>query len=372
MKEQPKDERLGRPSASGIYRLARCPGSWQAELRCPAENESSDALAGTRLHAHMEHGTTPEDPEEAEAIAWIRETERNIAVPLFGGDCAEVEREVRYQYSDAYGVVYTGKPDAVYMADGVALIIDYKFGRLGAEAADSNLQLAALAVAVAQSHPEVGTVYACLLQPYVSRKTPRVVRYDSDQLEQAEAYMRRVVGAAMQPGAPLKAGSQQCRYCRAKASCPAALAQLSTFSASDLATTWEQLTPAERYDRYMLWKAVQKVGEQLERKIKADLAAGMEIPGLILGNGKKAFTVTDPTAVFRELNRIYPGAVTAEAFTVCCKVGITELDKLVHSARKAEDPRAKVADSKTWLRNTIAPFAETKISEGSIKEGGAA
>lgn len=73
--EMVKDERQGRPSASGMQRLFLCPGSWQAEKKCPVDEESEDAALGTMLHACMEHGTTPENPEDAEAVAWCREME---------------------------------------------------------------------------------------------------------------------------------------------------------------------------------------------------------------------------------------------------------------------------------------------------------
>jgi len=55
-------------------------------------------------------------------------------------------------------------------------------------------------------------------------------------------------------------------------------------------------------------------------------------------------------------------------------VGITDLDKLVHAVRKAADAGAKVAESKDWLRKTLAGCAEVKVSDGSVKEveGGAA
>ncbi len=59
-----EDERQGLPSASGMQRLFLCPGSWNAERKCPVDEESDDAALGTMLHVHMEQGTMPEDPED--------------------------------------------------------------------------------------------------------------------------------------------------------------------------------------------------------------------------------------------------------------------------------------------------------------------
>ena len=63
-----------------------------------------------------------------------------------------------------------------------------------------------------------------------------------------------------------------------------------------------------------------------------------------------------------------------EAFAGCCKVGITELDRLVHAARKAADPKATTKASREWLRQLLAEYGESKTTKGSVKEveGGAA
>ena len=104
------------------------------------------------------------------------------------------------------------------------------------------------------------------------------------------------------------------------------------------------------------------------------MMAELDIPGLCLTSGKKAFTVTDAAAAFQILNGLFPDGIAAQAVTGCCKVGITDLDKLVHAVRKAADAGAKVAESKDWLRKTLAGCAEVKVSDGSVKEeeGGAA
>ena len=108
----------------------------------------------------------------------------------------------------------------------------------------------------------------------------------------------------------------------------------------------------------------------MEAKVKADLKAELEIPGLCLTSGKKAFTVTDPAAAFSVLHELFPDRIGAAAFTSCCKVGITELDKLVHSVRKLQGIQTTVDESKKWLRKTLARCASTKVSEGSVKEIG--
>ena len=144
-------------------------------------------------------------------------------------------------------------------------------------------------------------------------------------------------------------------------------------TSGDLTAAWEEWSPEKRREAYDLAKLAKKWAASVESKVKADLRAEVEIPGLVLAPGKKAFTVTDAAAAFQILNGLFPDDITAQAFTACCKVGITDLDKLVHSVRKAADAGAKVAESKDWLRKTLAGCAEVKVSDGSVKEveGGA-
>ena len=381
-----EDERQGLPSASGMQRLFLCPGSWNAERKCPVDEESDDAALGTMLHVHMEQGTMPEDPEDAEAVAWCRETEislceKYLEMSDFSKDLLREQfmREVRYFEKDG---MFSGKPDLVVYWGRRALVIDYKFGHLPVAAAECNLQLSALAVLVADSKcgyrlPEfemIDEVFVCILQPYASRKEPAVCRYTRGSVEQARAFFQTCIKLAQDEHAPLKPSEKACRYCRAQSSCPAVSLALVNVTSGDLTAAWEQWTPEKRREAYDLAKLAKKWAASVEGKVKADLKAEVDIPGLVLAPGKKAFTITDAAAAFQILNGLFPDGITAPAFTSCCKVGITDLDKLVHSVRKAADAGAKVAESKDWLRKTLAGCAEVKVSDGSVKEigGGAA
>ena len=372
--EMIKDERQGLPSASGMQRLFLCPGSWNAERKCPIDEESEDAAMGTMLHACMEQGTTPEDPEDAEAVAWCREMEDFLCNKYLGSTDVSRYREVRlFERGDR---LFSGKPDMVAVGTRRALVVDYKFGGLPVAAAECNLQLSALAVLVMDMFEDgaVDEVFVCILQPYASRKEPAVCRYTRESVEQARAFFQTCIKLAQDEHAPLKPSEKACRYCRAQSSCPAVSLALVNVTSSDLTAAWEQWTPEKRREAYDLAKLAKKWAASVEGKVKADLRAEVEIPGLVLAPGKKAFTITDAAAAFQILNGLFPDGITAQAFTACCKVGITDLDKLVHAVRKAADAGAKVAESKDWLRKTLAGCAEVKVSDGSVKEveGGAA
>lgn len=370
-----KDERNGRPSASGMYRMELCPGSWLAEAACPPEVESDDAATGTYLHDCMEHGRVPDDAEQAEVIEFCAQAEGELVADVFGDSVGSltIVREERMFVRGAEGeVIFSGKPDVVYYSQekDIALILDYKFGRLAVDSVDQNRQLAALAVGLKyKSGCCPAAIYAGIIQPYVSRRKPELVKFLPVHIEKADEYLRGLIAVAEAPNALLKPSEKACRYCRAKASCPAVKLALVSVTSGDLTACWEQWPPEKRREAYDLAKLAKKWGEAVERLFERDVIAGL-IPGFEMSSGKKAFTVTDPAAAFKVLNGLFPDGVGATEFTAICKVGITDLDKLVHSVRKSQGIKTTVDESKKWLRKTLEGCASTKVSKGSVKEIG--
>lgn len=358
------DVRGGKPSASALHRLYSCPGSWQAEQQCPPEESSEAAAMGTRLHKHLEEGTMPADPEEAEACAWCAEMADRLAEKFLGAGAQVFCKEQRWWAKDGS---FSGQPDKVYVSADCTryLILDYKFGRGSVAPAERNLQLAALAVLLDDYVPgEVSEVYGAILQPFASRKEPGAVRYGAAALAGARKAIAAAIARALEPQPKLCASEAACRYCRAAESCPAAAREAMVLSAF---TRWTLLEPEQRRALYDRAKLARKLADKVEAAIRADLEAGMEIPGLVLGAGRTSFTVTDATAAFGVAEQL---GVSAPEFAGCCKVQISALDKVVHAKLKEKDPKQKVKDSSLLLRNmlTDAACGENKVSAGTIKE----
>lgn len=388
----PYDPRQGLPSASTFGRLALCPGSFMMEKACP--DESSEAASeGTLLHAYMEQLLTGEPWEGTPLTAeQVELCER--ALRLLDGVKEMIERdnpgaafhlvstEERVFYRNLFGTAYySGQWDALFQIDcpddDFLLVVDWKFGRVEVDSAEANRQLEALVPLVAQK--EQGSdiiyhgIYAAICQPRVAGPAS-VTFYDLDAIDDAEQRSLVVAKAAMDPDAPRYCSEEACRYCRAKAVCHEATAMVEQAS---LITTdrdkWELFSPAEKIRTYRLSKMAKKWSAAVDYRFEQDVAAGL-IPGFEMGPGRTSFTVTDPSGAFSALNAEFPDEVTAEAFAGCCKVGITELDRLVHAARKAADPKATTKSSRDWLRQELAPYGEEKTTKGSVKEigGGAA
>ena len=361
-----QDCRRGKPSASGMQRLVLCPGSWLAEKGFPDET-SEAAEAGTRLHLHMEHGTLPEDAVEAEAVEWCRQMEQRLLgkyVAPMGAD--RVLREERWWDPDA---TFSGQADVVYIHEGCALVLDYKFGRVPVPVANSNMQLAALALLAFYNMPDVEVVFCGVLQPLASRQEPRVVRYQRDVImDQLEGYFASVIAESERPNAKRVPGEYQCRYCRAKAECPACNGLLVQQTQVNVATAWADWAPEKKAEAVRLAGLAKKWAEAVERKAKTDLKNGLVIPGCSLAAGKRSFKVNDVQGAFAVLAREL--GISGEEFAGCCSVKISELDKVVHKRRcerADEGTKVLVKESAAWLREQLAEVGKESGSEPSLK-----
>lgn len=388
MTDTVEDVRKGLPSASAFGRLALCPGSFMMEKACPDET-SEAASEGTLLHAYMEQLLTGE-PWEGTPLTAEQQELCERALRLLDG----VKEKILEDHPDASfslvsteehrflsdwieGTEYSGQWDALIKVnaecDGFLLVLDWKFGRVEVEPAEANRQLEALVPLAAHKASEEGIshsgIYAAIIQPRVAGPAS-VTFYYEDDIEQAEERSLAVAKAAMASDAPRYCSEEACRYCRAKAVCHEATAMVEQAS---LITTdrdkWELFSAEEKVQAYRLAKTAKKWAAAVEYRFEQDVAADL-IPGFEMGLGRTSFTVTDPSGAFSALNAEFPEVVTAEAFAGYCKVGITELDKLVHEACKAANPKTTTKSSREWLRQLLAEYGESKTTKGSVKEIG--
>ncbi len=358
-----KDVREGKPSASGMQRIALCPGSWWAEQSYP-EQTSEAAEQGTRLHKHMEEGTLPADPVEAEACEWCREQEVKLALEYADTDTATY-RELRW-WDKARS--FSGQADVVFVNQGIALVLDYKFGRVPVPVATNNMQLAALALLVFDNVPGTEVVFCGILQPFASRQEPRVVRYRAEQAETLRSYLSDMLTTASVPTAPRVPGEEQCRYCKARLECHMCYGLVKQHTAVAVAPLWADWSAEQKAQAVRVAALAKKWADAVERKAKEDLKQGLTLPGITLGAGRKSFKVADPTGAFTQLNALLE--LSGEEFASCCSVRISDLDKVVHAKLSEHVPegcKQTVKASATWLRAILADYGSVSESEGSLK-----
>ncbi len=364
-----EDPRKGVPSASGIERIVLCRGSWIAEQQCMPEATSKDAAAGTRMHQYMELGSSSSDEDENEALEWCRKTELDLAQALLS-DGYTSSREMRLWLKDDDDddddEVMSGQADIVYSDNDKALVIDYKFGRGEVTTSPKNKQLLALAVLVYVNSPSpLQDVYCAILQPYLSRQKPELVRYSASQLEAAKPQLIALIDQAANPMQPLKASAKACKYCRAAATCLQLRTSLSTVANEETGLRWERSSPAQKKEILDLSSLAKSWADKVQKLAKADLAQGLSIDGYSLTKGRCSFKVTDASAAFMKLSESI--SMSPADFAACCSVGISKLDKAVHDARKATLGKVTTTESKDWLRSTLADCGEVSTTDGSIK-----
>lgn len=348
------------------------------EKDCPEES-SAAASEGTLLHASMEQllagapldeGALTDEQRDAcaRALEMLEGVKGTIMEERPDAVFRLISTEERAFYEDFRGNdLYSGQWDALFSVDckdeSYFLVIDWKFGRVEVDSAEANRQLEALVTLLPRTARHKGS-YAAVIQPRISGRAS-VAFYDLQSIGKAEERTVAVARAAMAPDAPLHASEKACLNCKAKASCRALAGAVEAASGVTLRGSWEQWTPGKRVEAYELAKMARKWADAVERRFERDVDAGL-IPGYEKGPGRKSFVVSDPAGAFSALQA--SSGMPAADFTQCCRVSITELDKLVHATRKMADPRATTKASRDWLRQVLAPYGEEKTTKGSVRK----
>jgi hypothetical protein len=157
---------------------------------------------GTRIHAALAGERVQLNDDENRIADLCSEHEARLVIDTFGPVVMSPVREERlWGYDHRLQRTFSGKPDAVYVHEGRALLIDYKTGRGSVEHASENLQLRALAVLAAEKW-EVHDVTVAIIQPMAGH--PTMARYRANDLRTRPEGQARTPanGAEGRPHAP--------------------------------------------------------------------------------------------------------------------------------------------------------------------------
>jgi Protein of unknown function (DUF2800) len=272
---------MNRPTttASNLFRRALCPGSARLEAGLPDE-ESEQSREGTLLHdyaAHPEYDRAMLKPNQRDLLE-LADTLTKTAIDRVETGIGELGKPVHDYKERYYGTeVISGTPDRVLYYPETILVIDRKFGYGIVERADLNLQLRVYAVLTWVSNYK--DVYVAIVQPrasYDERIT--IARYTSEDVEDARQQILSILTAAQSPDAPLVPGEEQCRYCKAKLTCPAFREAIQRAPA--LMSVDDALSKTAR-EAYLVQRLAECSDEQLEKMIDAiRLAAFAKDPAL--------------------------------------------------------------------------------------------
>lgn len=282
--------RLG---ASNAHRWLLCPGSVAAEEGLP-DTAGPFAEEGTRAHELAERalrgaGDVLAAHDDQSMADYVRVYVDLVTRLAQGADLFEIEQRVDYGEWVEGGF---GTADALIVKGDTLRVVDLKYGRGVRVDAEDNPQgmLYALGAYAETRHIfDVRRVIITIVQPRLDHISEWEVSID-DLLRWAEWVKVRAEAAAA-PDAPRVPGESQCRWCKAKAFCPA------------LAAHTESVVMAEFSDLSTMPKSNRLTDEQLRQAldnkaliegwlsavqdhVRARIEAGEAFPGYKLVEGR--------------------------------------------------------------------------------------
>jgi hypothetical protein len=265
---------------SGLYRREACPASLRLEQGQP-DMPSEDADAGTDLHAIVadalaHKGEFFAEPDQEEAVRWALNLVAEVEARYPGA-----ERRIECRLSLEHIGCGFGTTDLAYAIPfDRGVVLDWKFGWGDVAPAASNIQLHAYALALAHEF-DLSSVEVILAQPI--RRQASVHILAAGGLEAARARIVSIAAKCDEASAQPIPGDH-CKYCKAKAVCPAMQA-----TASSLATMEKPATDLTADDLAKLLPVAERAVEvagAIKARAYALAVQGVAIPGYALVPGR--------------------------------------------------------------------------------------
>ena len=381
---------------SSADRWSLCPGSVKLTARIPEGRPASWTIEGRRAHLLLQLCLT-----ERETDAWfyegltLRDAESEFKVDA--EHCASVQVALDYVYplleiyphGQLYVERYLPIPQTVVPPDDVGgtadvmlympelrrlHVVDFKHGEGVVVEIDDNKQVRMYALAALEDFPEpVDDIMLTIIQPRAFHpvSTVRSEVVTPRQLVEFQADMEGWITECERADAPLVAGDVQCRWCPAKAQCPAyekrALAVFGKVSVPELKAhdlpLPQEMTPERIVTVLDAWDHIQDWYDAVRSHAMERLAEGGTVPGWKLAYAlERRRWDGDPQDIARrfmemtdcDLDDIYPRTL----------VGITQAEKLAKAAAQLKvDPHFK----KQAVAKALEALSHMMVKESSGK-----
>ena len=297
-------------SPSRLQQLKECPGSAKMQEGL-IEVPSPEADEGTMLHDRIVSRNLGGLTAEQEKLV----TECIQFMDGFKDEnLIEVQQEFRLTVYKDEAVLTYGTADVVMIWKDYAIVIDWKFGRNPVKDASRNLQLAAYALATMQKYG-VRRVKAIIYQPRIHACTS----YEFTRPEAILHNIGLVIAAAKDDDKLVLRAGDACRYCLAKAKCPAFHERFESLGSEP-----ETNALADPNVLLAYWeksKVVEKFLKELKEAVEAYVNEHGELGGWKFKEKPGNREFTDTTAVFERMSDI----LTPGEFSSLCKVSVATL-----------------------------------------------
>jgi len=294
-------------SPSSAHRWMRCPGSINAESALP-DTTSSYAAEGSVAHllASDDLTGTPARERIGEIITidgfafevtehMVAHVEDYCSLVRERAQGGQLLVEKRVDFSNFVGVAgSTGTSDAIILHPGTITVIDLKYGMGVKVDADNNEQMQLYALGALHDYDLLGDFTSIVMlvhQPRLNHVSEFCV--GREQLLEFGDDARLAAVAALEHSEPrLVPGEKQCRWCRAKSSCPA-LREVINDTVGGIATV-NDFADLAVVDTAPLAAAMSRVDlvEQWCKAIRAEVERRLlnaePVPGFKLVEGRKS------------------------------------------------------------------------------------
>lgn len=372
---------------SSLPRLALCPGSLRA-AEGMSSPDTAQSEAGTAGHAALEryymqpgHLLSREneaiDPVDAfldgldDMIAsrarWYVKTINGL-IASHGG-AKDIWTEVEMSAAIIEGVTLTGHADLIVQcADGIDLLIDYKFNWLEVPRASQNVQLMGYAWLWAAEHTVSNPIHAILTaggneEPFTAAE------YNANALESAHKRLCEIAQDAVLLGAGRSVSDEACKYCPAKCStrCPETLEEIAD-GENYLIHRADNL-PESKGAVLDLWNKaafLEKLIKDYKDRVKA---AVMESPEewaeqFKLQSTGSTRTITDAQAAYAVVVE-EAGLLKGDEFFALVSCPIGKLEKALKEPLK--ESGVPVKDQKPLIEKMLGDNLESKPKSPSVK-----
>ena len=261
----------------------------------------------------------------------------------------------------------SGTSDAVILADSELIVVDLKYGRGVAVDAEGNPQLQIYALAALREFEALGDFTAARVvihQPRLNAVSEWCTPIED--LKAFGAQAAQAAAATRGADAPLQAGDKQCKFCKAKANCPALIARVQDEVGADFENltafdrghteAWaqkrERMSPEELATALAAVDLIEMWCKAVRAEVETRLLAGQHVPGWKLVQGKKG-------------NRQWTSKEEAEALLKAMRVKHDQMyDYTVISPTTAEKlAKAEVIGPRQWPKvQALITQAEGKPS----------
>lgn len=353
--------------ASTVGQLRLCPGSGQIEM--PVEEDSEAATEGTLLHEAIarvidlpgnadECGHLHLNEEQCDAVTAAYESLGDTTDSYF-----ETEVTLPLELDQVGGANYPafGHADVVrtFEDSDYAEVTDWKFGRGDLSPTSIRDQLQSYAAGVFQQRPGIQTLKVTVNQVRLERVYEQ--EYSREELPNMLADIQSVLADSDAPGAELRPSRFACRYCDAKAVCPA-LQEVG----QDVALRSHDTLPTAPQELDTLWERVGLAGKALEglkRRVRAELLLGK---GTRYGSVQKrgSRTIGDPVGLYQALKGVAPHTVGLLDLVRAGTYSMASVQQLSGLPKKEWDEVAAPFLNRGGSYHTVAQVKEEGIEAG--------